>query len=338
MSFSLLTQLLSAVAVCLLTFTAPVRGADTNVPPAANTPASFEVSAEIDKGFVTIGDRIRYQVTVLRAADDKLLSKIEFPNSRDFAVKKVTDLPVKKLKDGRIQESRVFEISAYALGQYIIPEGEIHYLSDGGKQKKSLKTQRFFITVESVDKGKKKTDIRGIKGPGEYKINWRPLIWTASGVIFSILLMVLGVWQYRKRLGLRAEEKLTLNERVIRDLHRLFNSNLLREGKTREYFYELSDLIKQYFTQRYSFPATDQTTSEIIVSLREKDISPQTFKLIKSFLDDVDIIKFAKYSPQTAEVTSINQSALGIVEQTKPVIVQDTAGEAVAEAAAKERS
>lgn len=319
---------------CLIAFMSAQAADEKNTP--SNKIPLFEAAAEVDKGFVTIGDKIRYQVTVLRPEGDKLLGKIEFPNSRDFAVKKVTDIPEKKLKDGRIQEGRLFEISAYALGEYIIPEGEINYLPDGGKERKSLKTQRFFITVESVDKGKKKTDIRGIKGPGDYRINWKPLIWTVSAVISLIFLAILFIyWRHRKLLALRAEEKLTLHERTVRDLNRLFGSNLLHEGKVREYFYSLSDIIKRYFTERYLFPATDKTTAEIIAVMREKDIAPETLKLIRSFFDEVDIIKFAKYSPQTAEVLSINKNALGIVEQTKPVIIIEDSD--LAKAGSKER-
>lgn len=282
---------------------------------------NFSIRAEVDKAFLTIGERVEYRVTVTRNPPVQILSTIEPPSSDVFEIKEAHDFSEKQGK--QIVEGRRFVLTTYQLGEFILDPITVRYRISGGKEK-TAQTQRIYLTVQSVDSsGKPKTDIRGPKGV----VNLPPKRFWIFALFFFMGMGGAGFyfwwrWKNRPAPGTMVEETLlSAEEEALLRLSRLFDSDLLRQGKLKQYFLVLSEILRKYFERRFEIQAVELTTSEILRALRDKSVDASTRELIREVLDQADWVKFAKWSPTVPEILQINQKAKAIVEATKPQIV-----------------
>lgn len=300
-------------------------------PLAAAEDGSFSVKAELDKAFVTIGERIEYRVTITHGADTEVVSKVVPPPSDAFEVKEAHDIYEKQGK--QTVEGRRFMLTTYELGEFILDPVAINYKTKNGEEK-SVQTNQLYLTVRSVDSsGKPKTDIRGPKGVIDLKQEWYWLF------VVGFLILVLSVggyiwWQWKhKKTRSPSEQEVILSpeDEAMVNLYKLFDSDLIKRGKLKEYFLELSEVMRHYFERRFQIVALESTTLEILRDLREKEVSQELRKLIQEVLDTADLVKFAKWKPASNEIVRVNQQAKAIVEQARPKAEVITPGETVSQ-------
>lgn len=278
---------------------------------------SISVKAEVDKAFLTIGERIKYQVTVTHDPSVEILSKILPPRSDVFEVKEVHDFSEKQ--GNEIVEGRQFILTLYDLGEFILDPVTVKYRTTKGEEK-AIETNRLYLSVRSIDSGKPKTDIRGVKGVLPLARQW---LW-----FWVSLLILLGGgggaffwwrWKHRPLEGEGVEEPiLSPEDEALLQLSRLFDSDLIRRGKLKEYFLELSEILRRYFERRFEILAAESTTSEILKDLRQKEIPPPLRQKIQEVLEAADLVKFAKWKPAPLEIVRINQTSKAIVEEARP--------------------
>lgn len=302
----------------ILSFLASALFLSANVIYAADP--DITVRTEVNKAFVTIGEKIICSVFVRHAPKIKLASSIEFPNSRDFEIKSVKEIPGKEEK-GIVMTGRNFEIVAYGLGEFVIDEIPVKYLAADGAEKE-IKTSRIYITVQSVDKkGKPKQDIRGIKPPADLPSDLKK--WVFAGTTWTVILgLLICLFLFFRSRKLHIETPaviLSPHEEAYQALRTLFDSPLIREGQVKEYYVRISEIIRRYLERRYDFAAVEKTTDEIFKSLRDLKIADGAKAVIKEFLLDSDMVKFAKYRPEPREIVLINKKATDIVDKTMPV-------------------
>lgn len=279
---------------------------------------SVSIKAEVDKAFLTIGERVEYRVTVTHDPAIQVLSQIPPPSTEVFEVKEVHDFSEKQ--GGQVAEGRRFILTTYELGEFILDPVTVRYRTPQGEEKKA-QTHRLFLTVQSVDaSGKPKTDIRNVKGVLELPRRWG---WLGS-LFLSTLLAGAGiaVWwrsRHRRLTGEVAPETiLSPEDEALLRLNRLFDSDLIRQGKLKEYFFELSEILRRYFERRFEILAVESTTFEILQALREKEISSSLREKIREVLESADLVKFAKGRPPVPEIMKVNQLAKAIVEEATP--------------------
>ena len=101
-------------------------------------------------------------------------------------------------------------------------------------------------------------------------------------------------------------------------LDQLAKSSYLQEGCFKEYFSELSGIIRYYFENRFEIRAPEMTTEEFLWSLeRSKELTAVHKATLKKFMMSCDIIKFAKHIPSAEEAEESFQFARQLVEETK---------------------
>lgn len=167
-------------------------------------------------------------------------------------------------------------------------------------------------------------DIRDIKGLEHF--SYSPVFY----IIPALLLVVLAWLAYRlykKRAG-RVKvgtfappppDKIALRELEL----------LLKDGKyeglgEKRFNFRLSEIFRNYLEGRYSFPASDMTTEEIISLLKkEKSISSALSEEIINILSETDKVKFAKFRPGKNFAAGLVQRAIKFVNETKEIITEE---------------
>lgn len=274
------------------------------------------VKAELSKAFITIGDPTEFTVTVRHTPAVKII-KTELPALGDvFKVKTIDEFQRKE--SGFIFEGKTIKLTTFRLGQFILEPVRVQIQSEDGTEK-TLETEKLYITVKSVDAGKPKTDIRGVKGVVPYPSQLKKWLLISVGILFAALLALAGWWFWKRRQELpeTPEVKVTPEEEALTALNQLFDSDLLRRDKYREYFFRFSEILRVYFEKRYDILAVESTTYEIMKLLKEKSLPQDLYRKIQDVLEKSDLAKFAKWRPQPAEILSMNKEAQAVVEASR---------------------
>ena len=101
-------------------------------------------------------------------------------------------------------------------------------------------------------------------------------------------------------------------------LRELAEAHLPEKGKIKEYYIELSGIIRYYLEARFNLRAPEMTTEEFLVKLRtEGELIPEHKNLLREFLLHSDLVKFARYGPSVREIDLSFKSAKRLIDQTK---------------------
>lgn len=103
------------------------------------------------------------------------------------------------------------------------------------------------------------------------------------------------------------------------ELYDLERAGLIASQRFDEHFERVADVIRKYLGGRYGFDGLECTSRETLRVLRA--IRPEVSYLphIKSFLQQADLVKFARLTPSAAECTEFLERARLIVQRTLPV-------------------
>lgn len=114
------------------------------------------------------------------------------------------------------------------------------------------------------------------------------------------------------------------HEIALEALKDLLSRDYPGKGRLREYYFELSDIIRHYVEGRFRVRAPEMTTEEFLAALQGSDILNSAQKeSLREFLSHCDMVKFAKYLPDKVECEASYGSATKFIEETKEVITEE---------------
>ena len=105
----------------------------------------------------------------------------------------------------------------------------------------------------------------------------------------------------------------------------LRDSDLLEKGEIKQYYIEVSEIIRQYIEGRYFIIAMEMTTTEVLEGLTGAELPEEDFQYFSDFLNRCDLVKFAKVIPSEKQNLEILDMACEIVNRTKVVIEEPAA-------------
>lgn len=191
----------------------------------------------------------------------------------------------------------------------------------GGDQT-TLCTAPHDILVEDPTANESKPGPRPNPDPRPQKEPWEELkilaialpIGLASGWLLSILLR-----RWSKRRGAVAAAVPVLPWILaLQELDVIRRSGRLEEGRTEEAFDQISDTLRKYIGARYGFDGLETTTNEMKSLLRRVRPPVPELEAIGVFLDDCDLVKFARVQPAPADAVALLGRAEAIVRWTTP--------------------
>jgi len=289
---------------------------------AANATKKPSITAEVcvDKTKVRIGDTIRYTIEVTAAPSIKVKMPPIAENLAGLAVKDFGAKPPATLEDGRVVYQQWYALDTYVSGVYIIPPATIHYVDAKGKPREIKTTDVFIEVASSLDKNGKETgDIRDIRNPlpipaKGLSLAARIAIGAGAGALVLAALIVFVVLR-RKRKAAKPPVPPEIKARAA--LQALLQKRLIEQGQVREFYYQLSAILRIYIEEQFGLRAPEQTTEEFLESLGSSDALADTHKtLLHEFLETSDIVKYARHIPTRSEVEDCFKAAHRLIDET----------------------
>ena len=223
------------------------------------------------------------------------------------------------LGNNRIQINRDLIIQSFDSGMWVIKP--IPYVVNGD----TAYCNQLSLKVMPVDVSQMK-DIEDIKPVEEVPFNlldWLPDYWWAW--LLGLLLIAAAIWAYlafhKKGVNpLRPTKKrLPPYEEAMLSLQNLKAAQLWQQGKEKEYFTGLTDILRVYLDRRFGINAVEMTSSQIIDTLKKNEETKAVNEQMEMILEVADIVKFANARPLADDNEVAFQRAVNFVEATRPV-------------------
>ncbi|WP_407556527.1 hypothetical protein [Winogradskyella sp. 4-2091] len=260
---------------------------------------SAQVTSAVDTTKIRIGEQINYQINV--EADS--LSLVVFPEGQTFTpLESVEALKIDTIKqDSKFLLSRVYKLTQFDSGVYTIPRQKIiidekPFLTD---------SLRVVVNTIEVDTSKQKLyDIKPIIEVNKSSSNWWKWLLIALAIIALVAFLL--YWIIWRKKPLSEEAKIALlppYDRAKLAIKKLDESDYLIRSEVKEYYSELTFIIRKYLDEKVYDRALESTTAELIKRLNllkdgnQVPLSKETILHIESILQRADLVKFAKSAP-----------------------------------------
>ena len=112
---------------------------------------------------------------------------------------------------------------------------------------------------------------------------------------------------------------------ALNKLNELRDKRLWQQNQFKEYHSELTDVLRDYLEKRYNITAHEQTTDEIMHSLRYAGLPADDKEKLRQIMVLADLVKFAREKPIPAENEASMEGAVSFVTATQKIDEQDGA-------------
>ena len=282
-----------------------------------------QVKTEVDTTKIRVGEQINYKIKV--EADSTTL--VVFPEGQTFIpLENVEALKIDTTKrKAKFLLSRIYKLTQFDSGSYTIPRQKI-IIGDKPFFTDSLKVD---VNTIKVDTTKQKLyDIKPIINVEKSVGNWWK--WLLGILLALALVAFLLYWFIWRKKPLTEEEEIALlppYDRAKLALQKLDESQYLIRAEVKDYYSELTFIIRKYLDEKVYDRALESTTDELVSRLQllkdgnQIELSKDTIKNLESILKRADLVKFAKSAPDTAlaEMDKITiEKEIDLVKESLP--------------------
>ncbi len=287
------------------------------------------VEATIDSSEFLVGDQVELELKVTQPINefvgipvfnDELTKQIEILNQSE------NDTTL--LESGHYIIKKQILITAFDSGYYAVPPIPFLYYSD------TLKTEPVLFKVNAIAVDTSQA-IKDIKMPYGAPLSFAEVLpWAGGGLgLIAIILVILYIIRKIRRkepiLG-RVKPKEPAHIIAYRDLTKLKDNKLWQKDLIKDYYTDLTDILRVYLWNRFAIKTLERTSEEILESLNESDFNDEeSFNELKEIFGIADLVKFAKYKPIVDDHEKCMNYAYNIVDRTKLIVEEkeDNEGE-----------
>lgn len=290
------------------------------------------VNAEIDTFQRLIGEqaKITLQVAansdsrvVLPTFDKELIEGVEIihksqPDTQYFNGRK------------RMEIKEVYTVTSFDSSLYVIPPFEV--IVDGDPHfSKELAMAVYMMPIDTTNL----TAFFGPKDIWRFKLSWddwKSSFWLGLLLLLSVAALLWGVVRYLNNKPIiriiKIKPKLPPHVVALNEMERIKGDDKWRiGGRSKEYYTELTDVIRNYLNERFGINATEMTTNEIVENLLAAENVQQVagreaIKELEEILVMADLVKFAKFEPAMNENDRNLVNAIEFVNNTKIIETQ----------------
>lgn len=224
---------------------------------------------------------------------------------------------IKADSSGRMVEvHQDLTITSFEPGSYMIPS--LAFKGPSG----IVRTDPLLLNVQGVKVDTTKA-IYDIKEP--IAVSYTLWDWLKDHWIWIVatLFLILIIWGalrfFKKRPVQRVEIKapqpvLSVQQMALQKLEAIREKKLWEQGMTKEYYSEISDVLRWYLEQQFRIQAQEKTTNEILDSLISRATEQEIRETLRGVLMLADLVKFAKAQPLPEENIRTIERSVQLVE------------------------
>ena len=280
-----------------------------------------EASNFVDTTSIRIGEQINYKINIKLDS----LDEINFPKAKDFApFELINEFKVDtNYLDKKFIISKQFALTFFDSGTYYIPSQKLSLLD------KEIKLDSFKVTINPTKIDTTKQGLYDIKPIMKSNTKFDFLFW----LYILIFIIVFCTFLYFKNhifsfftINKLEVEYLTPYEKAVTELSKIKDLNYLSEIDIKTYYSDLTFVIRNFIEEKIIDNALECTTKELIQKLsllktsKKLNFSNSTLKNIEDVFSRADLVKFAKYEPDTQSASTDLETLTKELEKIKLIL------------------
>ena len=277
-----------------------------------------------EKNSMLIGDQINIELTVTVPAGNM----VQWPLLADTLAQNIeilrkTGIDTVSTDNQKYTLKQNLTVTSFDSGSYVIRPVIFKYSHKGDTVTYFTETMPVKIDVQTILTDQK-ADIKPIKAPLKAPVTFREMM-SWIGLLLILLVLAALVYYYLKTkkqvkpvVLSRLNATIPPYEAAIEALESLRLKKLWQSGRTKEYYSEMTDIVREYIELRYPLRALEMTTGEIQAAMHQTDINVSAREKLLQVLILADLVKFAKEQPLPLENDQCLNQCVNFVRETKP--------------------
>ena len=199
--------------------------------------AQNPIQMQVDTTNIRIGEQIEYKITV-----DKTKS-VQFPKLILDSLNKVEVVESLKIDTTETKFVKKYLLTSFDSGNYVIPRQQVLI------NNKIYKTDSLLINVATVKVDTLKQGLFPIKAVQTQPIIWddyKNYVWIALGILALIIAIILYFVYRKKKETIPIEDRIPPYDLAMQRLNQLDKKELWQHDKVKQYYVELTDIIRSY--------------------------------------------------------------------------------------------
>ncbi|MBN1181227.1 MAG: hypothetical protein JXB49_03000 [Bacteroidales bacterium] len=277
-----------------------------------------------NKDTILIGDHVELLLQVDKANE----YDVWFPILTDTITEHIDVISVEPIDtlqgdDGRSKLTQKYIITSFDSGIFEIPP--LPFAISGKGEVDTIHSSEIQLVVNTLPVSLE-DPIKDIKDIYKVPLTFRELLPYILILLGAAMLVIVTIYVIKKIKAKepiipRIEKPKTPPEIIaIRDLDSLKAKKLWQQGRVKEYYSILTDIIRIYIEDRFYIMAMEQTSDEILLQFEKTEYGTQEeYSILKRMFTTADLVKFAKGDPLADENELHLANAYVFVEKTTPV-------------------
>jgi len=132
----------------------------------------------------------------------------------------------------------------------------------------------------------------------------------------AVVALIFLAWKLLKRVHRQIRlMRMSPRERALEELAELIKKDLIGKNLVKEFYLEITMIVRRYIERAHSIRAPEQTTEEFLAAVSsDTRFSRDVLKKLKAFLEAADLVKFAAYRPDQDAISNSTETARGYIE------------------------
>ena len=287
---------------------------------------SAQVTSSIDSTKIKIGQQITFKVEVVTDTTDLVV----FPEGQTFSpMEMIESYKVDTTKnDAKYQLIKSYGLTQFDSGSYTIPKQKIIIGS------KTFFTDSLRVEVSNIEVDTTKQGLYGIKPFIEVDKSSSNRWLIILGILLAVALVAfLLYWFIWRKKPLTEEAKIALlppYDRAKLALKKLDESTYLDNSELKDYYSDLTFIIRKYLDEKVYDKSLESTTDELISRLNllkdanQIELSKDDIRNLETILKRADLVKFAKSAPDV-ELAKLDRNTIDIeIDHVKEALPEPT--------------
>ncbi len=300
---------------------------------AGTTKTEFEIDKDYQRGPLTVHVRTdRAKMTIAETVLLELEAAVEtgyevkMPKVdkvlENFGIVDWDNLGDKLDENNNVVQTYQYRLEPFLSGTFAIPAFTFEFYDTNSPEdnKYELTTEPIDVEVTSL-LGEQRAElvIEDIEGVVQMS-KGKSYFWLWALGIVVVITSGIVVWMY-----LRKKKKAKLirifkpaHEIAYERLRTLVKKDLVKEGKIKEFYEQISDILRHYIEHRFNLRAPERTTEEFLIELATAEVLGAADKEdLGEFLKHCDLVKFAKHNPTTEQIQKTFDLVKNFIEKTR---------------------
>ncbi len=253
-----------------------------------------DLSARVSPTTITVGDPVRYEITVTHPAGARVVLPAILGNTGSLEVL-AHAVRSDSAAENRVTLTHVLTLAAYEVGVDTLPPQRVEVRSGPDTTAQVLYTPPTVLTVEATA-----PDVRDLADIHDGDRLPRAFPWWIPLAILFLGGAVWAIRAWRARRAARAAQRSAspppvpdAAEAALARLDALERDLMPTSGPARLFAFALSEILREYLARRYGIDALEATTPELLDRVEGTDLTHAEREWLRAAAEELDGVKFA---------------------------------------------